>query len=74
MVRVATRQAENPMGIISKKLSLGKTGAVQVVGRTILTYVSPQAAWEALWLGMLPICHCLANWTQRTPEIVPIKR
>ena len=25
MVRVATRQAENPMGIISKKLSLGKS-------------------------------------------------
>ena len=25
MVRVATRPAENPMGIISKKLSLGKT-------------------------------------------------
>ena len=25
MVRVATRPAENPMGIISKKLSLGKS-------------------------------------------------
>ena len=28
MVRVATRQAENPMGIISKKLSLGKLGGI----------------------------------------------
>ena len=37
MVRVATRQAENPMGIISKKLSLGKSGVIQVEDRTVLT-------------------------------------
>ena len=60
MVRVATRQAENPMGIISKKLSLGKSGGVQVL-REQSSNVPSQEAWEAQLPGMLLICLCLAN-------------
>ena len=66
MVKVATRPAENPMGIMAKKLSLGELVARVDPWMVTLTW-SLQVVWVAKWPAMLPTCHCQANWSSPPP-------